>query len=232
MGVVGGFQVVPGQHGVAAFDVAVVVHHGFGHRLVAAGADVPLQEADPQHQLGQGGGAFVELDAAQLLQRDRFAFQAQAVLEVGIGVEAKGLQLVEHFALQALEVLQRDIQEVAAAAGRVQHAGGAELVVEAVHFGAGFGHLGVVGLATEFRRLLRQHDGGGLGVGPVGAQRLHYGGQHQSLHIGARRVVGAQGVALGGVERAFQQGAEDGGFHLAPVGACGGDEQVDLLLIQ
>jgi hypothetical protein len=80
--VVGQLLRVPGQHGVAAFDVAVVVHHGLGHGGVAAGADVPLQVANPQHQLGQGGGAFVQLDAAQLLQGDGFAFKAELVLRV------------------------------------------------------------------------------------------------------------------------------------------------------
>jgi hypothetical protein len=61
--VVSGLQVVPGQHGVAAFDVAVVVHHGLGHVFVAPGADVPLQEANPQHQLCEGGGTVIDFDA-------------------------------------------------------------------------------------------------------------------------------------------------------------------------
>ncbi|MNL62734.1 hypothetical protein D3C87_1867840 [compost metagenome] len=69
-----------------------------------------------------------------------------------------------------------------------------------------------------------QHQGGGLGVGPVGAQGLDHGGQHQTFDVGAGGVVGAQGVALGGVERALEQGAKDGGLHLAPVASGGGDE--------
>ena len=40
--------------------------------------------------------------------------------------------------------------------------------------------------------------------------------------------MGAQGVALGGVERALQQRAEDGGFDLLPVGAGGAQQAVDL----
>ncbi|MNV82229.1 hypothetical protein D3C71_1759510 [compost metagenome] len=40
--------------------------------------------------------------------------------------------------------------------------------------------------------------------------------------------MGAQGVALGGVEGPFQQGAEDGGFDLAPVALGGSNEQIDL----
>ena len=78
-------QAVVGEHGVAVFDVAVVVHHGFGHAAVAKGADVPLQKANPQHQLGQGGGAFVEFDAAQLLQGDGLIAQVQRLLGVAQG---------------------------------------------------------------------------------------------------------------------------------------------------
>ena len=58
-----------------------------------------------------------------------------------------------------------------------------------------------------------------LRIAPLGAQRLDHGGQHQPLDVGARRVVGAERVALGGVERALQQGAEDRGLDVAPVGA-------------
>ena len=73
-----------------------------------------------------------------------------------------------------------------------------------------------------------QQQGGGLHIAPLRAQWLHDGGQNQALHIGARRVVGAQGVALGGVERALQERAKDGGLHLAPVGLRGQYQQVDL----
>ena len=73
-----------------------------------------------------------------------------------------------------------------------------------------------------------QQQGCGLHIAPLRAQWLHDGGQDQALHIGARRVVGAQGVALGGVERALQQRAKDGGLHLAPVGLRGQYQQVNL----
>ncbi len=82
--------------------------------------------------------------------------------------------------------------------------------------------------ASSAARFVRQHQGGGLGVGPVGAQRLDDGGQHQPLNIGARRVVGAKSVALGGVEGAFQQSAQDGGLDLAPVGLGGFNQEVNL----
>ncbi|MNT93454.1 hypothetical protein D3C72_2349340 [compost metagenome] len=58
------------------------MHHGLGHGGVATGANVPLQIPNPQHQFGQGGGAFVQFDPAQLLQGDGFAFKAELVLRV------------------------------------------------------------------------------------------------------------------------------------------------------
>ena len=216
-------QRIPRQHRVAAFDVAVVVHHRFGHAGVAVGAEVPLQKADPQHQLGQRGGALVQLDAAQLLQRHGFAFKTQLVLRL-----AQGFELHQHFALQALQMFQRHIQEVGAAAGWVQHAGGAELVVEFFDLGAGLHQLGLPGLAFQAGRFVRQHQRRRLRVGPVGAQWLNHGGQHQPLDIGAWRVVRAQRMALGGVECALQQRAKDGGLHFAPVGAGGFNQQVNL----
>lgn len=129
-------------------------------------------------------------------------------------------------------MLQRDVQKIAAAAGRVEHAGGAQLVVEPAHLGPGLFAFGLEGLATQLGGLVRQHQRGGLGVQPVGAQRLDHGGQHQPFDIGARRVVRAKRVALGRVERALQQGTEDGRLNLAPVAVGGIDQTLDLLLIQ
>ena len=91
---------VPRQHGVAVLDVAPVMHHRLGHGLVALGADVPLQVTNPQHQLGHGGGALVQLNAQQLPGRDGFALQAQQHLRV-----AQRFELVDDLAFQALEVL-------------------------------------------------------------------------------------------------------------------------------
>ncbi len=126
-------------------------------------------------------------------------------------------------------MLERHVEEVAAAAGRVEHAHGAQAVVEAPHLGTRLGHLPLALAALGQRGgLVRQQQRGGLRVGPVGTQRLHHRGQHESLDVGARRVVRAQGVALAGVERAFEQGAEDRRFDLAPVGARGGEQAVDL----
>ena len=64
------------------------------------------------------------------------------------------------------------------------------------------------------------------------AQGLDDGGQDQALDIGPRGVVGAEAVALQGVQGAFEQGAEDGGLDIAPVGTPSVDQQVDLRLVE
>ena len=92
--------------------------------------------------------------------------------------------------------------------------------------------LGLLRLARQLGGLARQHQRGGLGIQPVGAQRGHHGGQHQALDVGARRVVRAQRVALGGVKGALQQGAKNGRLDLAPVALGRNNQAVNLLQIQ
>jgi hypothetical protein len=79
---------------------------------------------------------------------------------------------------------------------------------------------------------VRQHQRGGLDMAPALAQRLDDRRQHQPLDIGARRVVRAERMALGGIEGALQQGAEDGRLDLRPVGLGRLDEQPDLVARQ
>jgi hypothetical protein len=182
----------------------------------AAGAEVPLQIADPQHQFGHGGGARVDFQPEKLVRVDAqtFGFQRHR------GAQFAGL--VQHFAFQPLQVFQRDVQEVAAAAGRVEYADVAQLMVKAADFGA-------CGVDLAFAR---QRERGRLNIGPLHAQRLDDGGQHEALDIAARRVVGAERVAFVRVERAFEQGAEDGRLDLAPVGARGFAQQHDLFALE
>ena len=80
----------------------------------------------------------------QLLQRDRLAVQAEPALRV-----AQRVELIEHFAFQPLQMFQRHVQEVAAAAGRVEHAHRAQLVVKAPHLGARLGQLVLALLAVQ-----------------------------------------------------------------------------------
>lgn len=77
----------------------------------------------------------------------------------------------------------------------------------------------------------RRHLGhGGLHRVPVLAQGLDDGGDHQALHVGAGRVVGAQLVALAGLQGPLQQGAKNGGLHIGPAGFGGLYQQVELRL--
>ena len=119
-------------------------------------------------------------------------------------------------------MFQGDVEEVAGAAGGVEdpHIGQAHL-----EGGDELDGLRVFALFV-------QGEGGAVHRGPLLAQGLDDRGQDQALHIGPRGVVGAELVALQGVEGAFEQGAEDGGLHMAPVGLAGVDEQVDLALVE
>jgi hypothetical protein len=108
---------IKGEHGIRAFDVVKVLENRAGRQAAALGAEVPLQVADPQHQLGNRGGARVELQAEELVRVDGQAFGFEQRLRL-----AQVVQLIEHFAFQALHVFQRDVEKIAAAAGRVEHA--------------------------------------------------------------------------------------------------------------
>ncbi|OIQ72724.1 hypothetical protein GALL_456460 [mine drainage metagenome] len=141
-------------------------------------------------------------------------------------------ELVNHLCLQPFEVLQRHIQKVAAATGRVKHPHAAQRVVKDFDLLARLGQFGQCRLALQFSRFMCQHQRGGLGVGPFSTQGLDHGGQHQPLDIGPRRVVRTQRVALGGVQGTLQQGAKNGRLDLAPIGLRGLDQQVYLLLFQ
>ncbi len=163
------------------------------------GAEVPLQVADPEDQFGDGGGARVELEAEELVRVDGEAVEFEALLRVAELGEG-----VEDFAFEPLQVFERDVEEIAGAAGGVEDADGAEFVVEGADEVGGVFELAFVG----------EEQGGGLDVVPLRAQRLDDGGQDEALDVGARGVVGAELVALERVEGAFQQGAEDGGLDV------------------
>jgi hypothetical protein len=81
---------------------------GLRRQAAAAGAEVPLQVADPQHQFGDGGGARVEFEAEELVRVDGQAFGFEALLAA-----PESVQLVEHFAFEALHVFERHVEEIA-----------------------------------------------------------------------------------------------------------------------
>jgi len=122
-------------------------------------------------------------------------------------IRREPVQRVQHLALKALHQLKRHIQEVAAAAGRVEHTNGAEPAVEGAHERRGGWN--VTGPHRPFGRAPH--------AVPLLAQRLHHGRQHQTLYEGARGKLRAQPAALLCVQRVLQQGAEDGRLYLGPV---------------
>ena len=63
------------------------------------------------------------LDAEELVRVDRHALQFEPALRV-----AELVELVQHLAFEPLQVLERDVEEVADAAGRVEHAHLAQLL--------------------------------------------------------------------------------------------------------
>ena len=130
------------------------------------------------------------------------AFEAgQGFLPTQIG------QRLQHLAFEPLQQLQRDIEKVSRAAGRVQYAQAAQLVMKLLDGGDGLFRL----LATPQTLHRAQH------ALPILAQRINHGGEHQALHIGARRVMRAKLLALVLVQRLFKQCAENRRLHLAPI---------------
>ena len=119
-------------------------------------------------------------------------------------------------------MFQGHVEEVAGAAGGVEHP----------HIGQAHLEGGDDPDGLRIFALFVQGKGGAVDRRPFLPQGLDDGGQDQALDIGPRGVVGAELVALLGVEGPFEQGAEDGGLHMAPVGLAGVDEQVDLSLVE
>ena len=118
---------------------------------------MPLQVADPQDHLGDGGGPRIELQAEQLVGIDADPGQVHEHLAL-----AQALQGVEDLAFQTLEVFERHIEEVAGAAGGVEHPHIGQANLEA---GDELDRLGVFGLFV-------QGEGGAVDRGPFLAERL------------------------------------------------------------
>ena len=208
---------VVGEHGVAALDGVVlgeersVVGIGF-----PGGTAVELEVADPEDDLGDGGGAGVELDAEEVVRADDDAGHLQGA------VAAEFLEEVEHLGLQAFHQLQGDVEEIPGAAGGIEHADGGEFLVEGADGGAGF--LALV--------LVIELGGGGADGLPFLAEGIDQGRADEALDVAARGVVRAELVPLAGIERPFQQGAEDGGLDAGPILLRGMDEVEDLVRAQ
>ena len=173
---------------------------------------MPLEVADPEDEFGDGGGARVDFDAEKLVRVHGVGrnFEDEAFAELGGNVE--------DFAFEPFQVFEGDIEEVAGAASGVEDFDLAEVVVKAVDFGGGFFDVAGAGVG----------DGGGADAFPFGAERFDDGGKDEAFDVGARGVVGAELVAFVGIEGALEQGAEDGGFDVAPVLGGGLFEEAEL----
>ncbi len=111
----GEFFFVISEDGVAAFDVVEFFEDGLGGHGFAVGAEVPLEVADPEDQIGDGGGAGVDFDAAELVGIDGEA----GVFEGELGVGELGEKVID-FAFEAFHVFEGDVEKVAAAAGGIE----------------------------------------------------------------------------------------------------------------
>ena len=188
---------------VAGLDGADVLQDRLRRATVlAVDAEMPLQIADPQHQLRNRRRARVDLYPQEILGRDRVAGQLGQILVV-----AQFLEQFQHLALQLLHPRHGDIEEVAGTAGRIEHLGLCQLGVERLHHRAG--GIDLVFAHQAFHRAANPV--------PVAAKRFHDGGGNQTLDIGSGGVMRAQLGAFLGVERAFEQRAEDCRFDLSPV---------------
>ena len=170
-------------------------------------------------------GVGVDLDAVELPRPDAGQESVQAVLA---GEDDCGLFL------KILEPGQRDVKEVAGAAGGVEHLDAAQPVKKLVQDAFGF-HAGLAqrGGAQWHGHLARGFHGRdahatflasrkeafdrGPGLGPLAAQRGHDHGVDHEFDVLAAGEVRTELRTLGGVEAAFEKGAEDGGIDRAPI---------------
>ena len=211
------FAAIIGEQRILMADRAIGIQDGFGNVARIDRAELPFQEADPQHQIRDRHRARIEFQPEELARADRFTVEQQFRFAF-----AQRIERIEHLAFEPLHQFQADIEEVAGAAGRIEHAHGAQPVVIIAHRLQRAG-----GIAPPAQILDR-----GLHLLPIGAQRLHDRGDHQAFDIGARRIMRAQLRAFRRIERAFQQRAEDGGFDIGPAAAGGIVQFDDIVLIQ
>ena len=133
--------IVKSQDGVHLEDVIQRAQHRLG-RLAEAVLAQPLDVADPDGGLGELVGVCVDLDAMQLGRVGRLGRHEARQAEIGGG---------DRYLLPEIEQLaQADVQEIAAAAGWIQHLDLAEFGGETLQQGGqlvhGLGVLAAVGV--------------------------------------------------------------------------------------
>ncbi len=202
---------VVGQDGVHLLDVVQLFEHRVRGQAVAVLVE-PLNVADPDGDLRQLVGVGVGLDAVELFRRGRVVLKGEPRRQaVGERQRRRLLPEIEQFP-------QRHVEEVAAAARRVQHADVGQFLLE------GFNGLLNVVLIARLRRLVIAAVAA-LGVGgdlhlhllPAAAQRRHQHRLHDQQNILFAGVVRAQLRPLAGVQAALKKRAEDRRFDAGPI---------------
>ena len=201
-----------------------IVSSGSQDRVAQVGEAVgqhPLDLADPDDHPGQLGRVGVELDAEHRLRADLRELHRHL---------QRQRRPQDRLALQVLERLQREVEEVARAAGRVEHAHGAQPLEEGVEDRE---------RVLRCRRLCRDHlarsqqgldlRAGGLEVAPQRGQQHRLDEAHDRGPVG---VVRAELRALAGVEAALEERAEDRRLDLRPVEPGDAVDERDLLVGQ
>ena len=180
--------------------------HGIRNVTQARGPHLPLEVADPQDQLRDLARPALLLDAAELVRGHAVTAERKVLLRRSPEGDVFG----DHLRLEALQQIERDVEEVAGAARRVEHLDGAELPVEGAYRPAR--PLRVAG-RDQLPRLRPDQV-------PTLPQRLLDGWTHQPLDEAARSEVGPEPAALGRVERLFEQRTEDRRVDVRPVAPC------------
>ena len=125
-------------------------------------------------------------------------------------VPASGVVEIDDPLLQVQQRTEGGVEEIAATTGGVEDLCRGQAVLERLEASAGTDFIAGTGQGV---RLL-------LGDLPLAAQGIHDHGLDDKLDVGGAGVVGAELGALGGVEGALEQGAENGWLDVAPVFLC------------
>ena len=199
-------------------------------RRIEPVAPHPLDFADPHAHPRQFGGIGVQLDPQHAF-RPHARKSARQAQRLGIQIGAM---------LDVLQRLQRDIQKIARSAGGIEHAEIRQPLDEArmnrrrridrarrlALLGRGQQPLGgPLRRAFHPRGDLRQR------LGPFGLQRFDDHRPHDHHDLVAVGIMRAQLAALGGIESAFEQRAQDRRGDLAPVAPRGVQQLVDVLAV-
>jgi len=116
---------LPREKCVRFNDVVKVADDGDGRLGIAARAEVPLQVANPENEIGNDRCAWIKFETQELVRVHGEAGVFERLLRV-----AKRVEGFKNLALQAFHVFKRDIEEVPGAARGIEDAGGAKLAVK------------------------------------------------------------------------------------------------------